>query len=78
MALELAGKEDVPAWASLIAQWLAARFSTEEVSSLDLQQELGMLLVEVWLGMLLGGQDQYQWVKHGDFYDYPDTIQAFF
>lgn len=73
MVLELAGQEDVPAWSEAIAQWLAARSSSEAVSLLHLQQELGMPLVEVWLGMLLGGQDQYM-VHHGDFYAYPDAI----
>ena len=78
LMLELAGKEDVPAWATAISRWLAARSSTESVSLLQLQQELGMPLVEVWLGMLLGGQDQYEWEQHGDFYGYPDTIQVFY
>ena len=76
LMLELAGKEDVPAWATAISQWLAAHSSTDSVSLLHLQQELGMPLVEVWLGMLLGGQNQYEWVKQGDFYDYPDTIKV--
>lgn len=78
LMLELAGKEDVPAWATAIAQWLTSRSSTESISLLHLQQELGMPLVEVWLGMLLGGQDQYQWEQHGDFYDYPDTVKLFY
>ena len=76
LMLELAGKEDVPAWATAISQWLAAHSSTDSVSLLHLQQELGMPLVEVWLGMLLGGQNQYEWVKQGDFYDYPDKIKV--
>ena len=74
--LELAGKENVPAWTNAIAQWLTTRSTTESVSLLHLQQELAMPLVEVWLGMLLGGQDLYQWEQHGDFYDYPDTIKV--
>ncbi len=78
LMLELAGKEDVPTWATAISRWLAARSSTESVSLLHLQQELGMPLVEVWLGMLLGGQDLYQWEQHGDFYDYPDTVKVFY
>ena len=78
LMLELAGKEDVPAWATAISQWLAAHSNTDSVSLLQLQQELGMPLVEVWLGMLLGGQDQYQWEQHGDFYDYPDTVKLFY
>ena len=75
LMLELAGKENVPAWANAISQWLTTHSSTESVSLLHLQQELAMPLVEVWLGMLLGGQDLYQWEQHGDFYDYPDTIK---
>lgn len=51
LMLELAGKEDVPTWATAISRWLTARSSTESVSLLHLQQELGMPLVEVWLGM---------------------------
>lgn len=78
LMLELAGKEDVPAWATAISRWLTARSSTESVSLLHLQQELGMPLVEVWLGMLLGGQDLYQWEQHGDFYDYPNTVKVFY
>lgn len=78
LMLKLAGKEDVPAWANAISQWLTSRSSTESVSLLHLQQELGMPLVEVWLGMLLGGQDLYQWEQHGDFYDYPDTVKLFY
>ncbi len=78
LMLELAGKEDVPTWAAAISRWLTARSSTESVSLLQLQQELGMPLVEVWLGMLLGGQDLYQWEQHGDFYDYPDTVKVFY
>ena len=78
LMLELAGNEDVPAWATAISQWLAAHSSTDSVSLLHLQQELGMPLVEVWLGMLLGGQNQYEWVKQGDFYDYPDTVKIFY
>ena len=76
LMLELAGKEDVPAWASAISQWLTLHSSNEAVSLLHLQQELGMPLIEVWLGMLLGGQNQYEWVKQGDFYDYPDKIKV--
>lgn len=78
LMLELAGKEDVPTWAAAISRWLTSRSSTESVSLLHLQQELGMPLVEVWLGMLLGGQDQYNWEQHGDFYDYPDTVKLFY
>ena len=78
LMLELAGKEDVPAWASAISQWLTLHSSNEAVSLLHLQQEFGMPLIEVWLGMLLGGQNQYEWVKQGDFYDYPDTVKIFY
>ena len=76
LMLELAGKEDVPTWATAISRWLAAHSSNESVSLLQLQQQLCMPLVEVWLGMLLGGQDQYEWEQHGDFYDYPNTVKV--
>ena len=73
MGKDLAGKEHVSDWASAIAQWLKARSSTEPVSLLELQQSLGMPIVEVWLGLVLSGQEAYQLEQRGDFYD-PNSI----
>lgn len=74
MVAELAGKEHVSEWASAIARWLTARSSTEPVPLLQLQQDLGMPLVEVWLG-LLHNQESYQLKQCGDFYD-PYSIEV--
>lgn len=74
MGKDLAGKEHVSDWASAIAQWLTARSSTEPVSLLQLQQELGMPLVEVWLG-ILHSSASCQLQQCGDFYD-PHSIQV--
>lgn len=41
----------------------------EAVSLIQLQQALGMPLVEVWLGLLLADQGQYLLEQRGDFYD---------
>ena len=73
MVTDLAGKEHVSDWASAITQWLKARSSTEPVSLLQLQQSLGMPMVEVWLGLVLSGQEVYQLEQRGDFYD-PNSI----
>lgn len=51
--------------------------SGDFVTLKHLQQALGMPLIELWLGMLLGGQDQYKWEQHGEFYGNPDTIFVF-
>jgi len=51
--VSVAHTEDVTAWAGAIARWLQQRSSTEPVSLLELQQGVGMPLVEVWLGLLL-------------------------
>ena len=34
---------------------------SKPVSLLQLQQVLGLPLIEIWLGLLLGEQEQYQW-----------------
>lgn len=43
----------------------------EAVSLIQLQQALGMPLVEVWLGLLLADQGQYLLEQRGDFYSLP-------
>ena len=74
---ELAEKERVSDWVHAIALFFEHKRDNKPVSLQQLQQSLGMPLVEVWLGMLVGGQDQYKWSQHGDFYDHPDTIFVF-
>ncbi|CAA9329506.1 hypothetical protein AVDCRST_MAG94-1823 [uncultured Leptolyngbya sp.] len=67
-AMAVAHDEDIPGWASVITQWLELRQSAEPVSLVQLQQGVGMPLVEVWLGLLLF-QQQYEWEQQGGFYD---------
>lgn len=66
-AFAVAHAENISAWVEVITRWFTARSSTEPVSLPQLQQELGMPLVEVWLGLLLGGFQLEQCTD--DFYD---------
>ncbi|MCC5653298.1 hypothetical protein LC609_26575 [Nostoc sp. XA013] len=73
----LASDEDVPKWQSAIANYLIN--VKDEISLVKLQRALEMPMVEVWLGLLLGGftleqrGDFYHnynvWVKSSPFYD---------
>ncbi len=63
---ELAEQENIPKWQNAIAQWIN-QHQSEKVSLLQLQQLLGMPLVEVWLG-LLHSPTPYQWDGQGEFY----------
>ena len=63
---ELAEQENIPKWQSAIALWIN-QHQGEKVSLLQLQQTLGMPLVEVWLG-LLHSPTLYQWDSTGEFY----------
>lgn len=63
---ELAEKENIPKWQQAIEHWLQ-QHGSEKVSLLQLQQALGMPLVEVWLGLLHSPTPQ-QWDTTGDFY----------
>ena len=63
---ELAEQENIPLWQQVIAQWIGQQ-GGEKVSLLQLQQSLGMPLVEVWLG-LLHSPTPYQWEGQGEFY----------
>jgi len=63
---ELAEKENIPKWQQAIALWIE-QHPGEKVSLLQLQQALGMPLVEVWLG-LLHSPTPYQWDDTGEFY----------
>ncbi|MBD2200386.1 MULTISPECIES: hypothetical protein [Calothrix] len=61
---KLAGDEDVPKWQSAIAYYLAD--IQDEISLPQLQNALKMPIVEVWLGLLLGG---FTLEQRGDFYN---------
>jgi hypothetical protein len=61
---ELAGDEDVQKWQTAIAQYLVN--IKGEISLIKLQNGLKMPMVEVWLGLLLGG---FQLEQRGDFYN---------
>ena len=64
---ELAGDEQVSHWSAVIAQWMQ-RSEYETVSLLQLQQALGMPLVNIWLGVLLSPVHQYDLETSGSFY----------
>lgn len=64
----LAHSEDIPQWGKAIATWMEQRCELAAVSLIHLQQALGMPMVEVWLGLLLAGQDEYELEQRGDFY----------
>ena len=68
MLVELAGNEQVSQWSAAISEWIQQHSCSERVSLLQLQQVLGLPLVEVWLGLLLSSQHRYDWEKCGDFY----------
>lgn len=61
----LAEIENIPKWTSVIAHW-SSQHQGENISLLQLQQVLGIPLVEVWLGFL--HSPQYQWEQQGKFY----------
>ncbi|MCC5654583.1 hypothetical protein LC609_33375 [Nostoc sp. XA013] len=73
----LASDEDVPKWQSAIANYIV--HIEDEISLVKLQCVLQMPMVEVWLGLLLGGftleqrgdfyHNQNVWVKSSPFYD---------
>ncbi|MBD2341767.1 hypothetical protein H6G64_33060 [Calothrix sp. FACHB-156] len=60
---KLAGDEDVHKWQTAIARYLAD--IQNEISLPQLQNALKMPIVEVWLGLLLGG---FNLEQRGDFY----------
>nr|MDZ8063197.1 hypothetical protein [Nostoc sp. EkiNYC01] len=60
----LAGDEDVDKWQSAIALYLAQ--VKDDISLPQLQRALKMPIVEVWLGLLLGG---FALEQRGDFYN---------
>jgi hypothetical protein len=60
----LAGNEDVEQWRCAIANYLA--LFENKISLVDLQHALAMPIVEVWLGLLLGG---FTLEQTGGFYE---------
>jgi len=68
MLVKLAGNEQVSQWSAAISEWIQQHSCSERVSLLQLQQVLGLPLVEVWLGLLLSSQHRYDWEQRGDFY----------
>ena len=68
MLVELAGNEQVSHWSAAISEWMQQHGGGEIVSLPQLQQALGMPLVEIWLGLLLSPVHQYDWERRGDFY----------
>jgi hypothetical protein len=60
---KLAGDEDVQKWQGTIANYLIN--VKDEISLVKLQRMLEMPMVEVWLGLLLGG---FTLEQRGDFY----------
>lgn len=66
-ALAVAHDEHISAWHSVIALWMQ-QSGSKPVSLLHLQQALELPLIEIWLGLLLGEQEQYQWEAGGEFY----------
>lgn len=66
-ALAVAHDEDISSCQRAIAYQMQ-QHSGKAVSLVQLQRTLGMPLIEIWLGLLLGEQEQYQWKTGGEFY----------
>lgn len=64
-AIEIAHDEDVSSWIGEIAQWMTEQHMAT-VSLLQLQQAVGMPLIQLWLALLLGG---YAIEQRGEFYE---------
>ncbi len=69
-ALAVSHAEDVSAWVAAIEQALTSQFASKRSSApqrlIELQQQLRMPLIEVWIAALLGG---FQLEQRGDFYE---------
>lgn len=63
---QLAGEEDVKKWQGAITHQMQ-QHNGKAVSLMQLHQALEIPLIEVWLGLLLGEQEQYQWETGGEF-----------
>lgn len=66
MIRRLAGEEDPTRWSAAIALWLRTHAIEKSVRLVDFYQELGLPLVEAWIGLLLGG---FELEQHGEFYE---------
>lgn len=64
----LAGEEDVSACQRAITHQMQ-HSGSKAVSLLQLQQALGLPMIEIWLGLLLGEKEHYQWETGGEFYN---------
>ncbi|MEX0272256.1 hypothetical protein AB3R30_24365 [Leptolyngbyaceae cyanobacterium UHCC 1019] len=65
-ALALAHDEDVSAWAEAIARWMR-EYQVSTIPLIQLQQSMGIPLIQLWLTLLLG--DQFVFEQRGSFYD---------
>ena len=73
LALASAHDEDISTWTKAIAHQIQ-HSGSKPVSLLQLQQALEIPMIEIWLGLLLGGQEQYQWEIGEEFYNEPRKI----
>ena len=64
-AMELAHEEDVTEWTKAIAHWMGDR-QVSTIPLVQLQQSIGMPLIQLWLTLLLGG---YEIEQRGEFYE---------
>jgi hypothetical protein len=56
MIRQLAGEEEPAKWSAAIASWIRTHSNGNPVRLMDLYLELGMPLVEIWIGLLLSGE----------------------
>ena len=63
--MELAHEEDVAGWTKAIAHWMGER-QVSTIPLVQLQQSIGMPLIQLWLTLLLGG---YEIEQRGEFYE---------
>ncbi len=68
LALAAAHGENISAWQRAIAHQMQ-QSGSKAVSLMQLQQALEMPLIEIWLGLLLGEQEHYQWETGDEFYN---------
>lgn len=71
--MQLWTAENVALWTRAITLWMQ-QHQGKTATLLQLQQGVGMPLVDVWLGLLLAGSQQYEWNTRGDFYHEPGEI----
>lgn len=64
-AMEMAHDEDISSWVGAIAQWME-KYQTLAIPLVQLQQSIGMPLIQLWLALLLGG---YEIEQRGEFYE---------